>query len=404
MRYELFKFLRLSLDMIGPEKSGKDSTEYPGMLLPETPSGFKTGYKLVSFFVDPEALLERCYVLRQSGWEDGACLYQRLLVANKISDMRKYLTEQHRVFVNNIIVTLPQDAELIPVGPDGKPLVGKQADKLNQPVSVKLPKALGSIGIIDGQHRLFAYHEGIDTYEKQIASMRTTQHLLVTGIQFPAGMSDLKRSAFEAKLFLEINDKQKRVQSALRQEIQTIVNPYSPVAVAKAVIRSLSDTGPLCGKLEQHFYDTKKIKTASIVSYGLRHIVRVDTESKHSLFRIWRRPGKNQLLIPKSRDMLANYVAYCTQKLNDFLLGFKDAVPDEFWTENKKASRVLTTTTINGLIYCLRLLIAARKTGDVAYYKSHLSNMDIDFTPEGFKYKSSHWKALGEEIYRQCFE
>ena len=64
-----------------------------------------------------------------------------------------------------------------------------------------------------------------------------------------------------------------------------IISPFSAIAIAKSVVARLADTGPLAGSLEVHFYDKKKIKTTSIVSYGMRFIVGLEHE--HSLFQSW---------------------------------------------------------------------------------------------------------------------
>ena len=47
------------------------------------------------------------------------------------------------------------------------------------------------------------------------------------------------------------------------------------------------------------------------------------------------------------------------------------------WTTDRKVSRALTTTTINGLIYCLRLLIINEKLGDHDYYERRLKKLKI---------------------------
>lgn len=80
------------------------------------------------------------------------------------------------------------------------------------PVTIKLPDKPNSIGIIDGQHRVFAYHESKDD-DADIAALRIQQNLLITGIIYPEGISDLEREKFEAKLFLEINSTQTNAKS-----------------------------------------------------------------------------------------------------------------------------------------------------------------------------------------------
>jgi DGQHR domain-containing protein len=396
MRHELLSFLEVALTDIGSERA-VEMREYAGLQLPSAPSGFPPDHKLVTFLVDPAMLLEQAYVLRADSWRDSECLYQRLLVKSKIANMRDYLAGIGRVYINNIIVTLPEDTKLIST-PHGRRRAG---DRI-QPVRIQLPRRYNSIGIVDGQHRLYSYHEGADVHEARIAKLRPKQHLLVTGIVYPAGVTDARKQRFEAELFLEINDKQKKVQPDLRQAIKLIVEPYSPIAIGKAVIHLLGSRGPLDGLLERHFYDAGKIKTASIVSYGLKHIVGLHAE--HSFFKLWRGPDKKLLSQSKSKETLDRYVDYCAGQLELLISGFKSALPKHMWTEDKNVSRVLTTTTINGLVFCMRRLIEHNALGDYEYYSRQFKSMRVDFRPDKFKYKSSHWKDLGEKLYAECFQ
>jgi len=72
-------------------------------------------------------------------------------------------------------------------------------------------------------------------------------------------------------------------------------------------------------------------------------------------------------------------------------------VPKDLWTLDRKKSRAITTTAINGVIFCLRMLLKEKKTKDLEGYMEAFKKLSIDFTPNKFKYKSSHWKALGEK-------
>jgi DGQHR domain-containing protein len=390
--------LGLKLKDIGLQKSGDDKRTYSGFLLPESPSGFPKGYKVVSFLIEPSRLLEQSYVLRKDSWRDKDCLYQRLLIKNKISSMRAYLTEENRVFINNIIVTLPSNTEIF--DRDGNQLKVSEINQM-QLINIQLDKELNTIGIIDGQHRVFTYHEGMDKAEKNISILRDKQHLLLTGIIYPENISDLEKTKFESKLFLEINDKQARAKGDLKQAIETIVYPFLPTAIAKKILINLGQSGHLTDLLEEHFYDVGKIKTTSIVSYGMKHIVKLS--GNNTLFSIWLNPDKEKLLEQKDTRLLDSYIDFCTKEINNFISGFRMNIPKEMWTPDKKTSRVLTTTTINGLIFCLRKAIENKKTGDIDFYKEKFSSLKINFTREKFGYKSSHWKSLGEEIYSQCF-
>jgi len=93
-RYELFSYLGLSHKDIGAAAISQGAVaqlSYKGSILPDGQSHFPKGYKVVSFYVDPAALLERCYALRKDGWRDDIGLYQRMIRQTKIDSVRKYL-------------------------------------------------------------------------------------------------------------------------------------------------------------------------------------------------------------------------------------------------------------------------------------------------------------------------
>jgi hypothetical protein len=209
-RVEFFSYLKLNLEDVGHGilTASKQSHHYAGQLLPDTMSSFPPGYKVVSFYADPESLIAGAYVLRRDGWRDSSHLYQRILVRSKIAKMRRYLIDQKRVFVNNIIVTLPSNTALNDPKGKGTNIPEKDLNKA-QAIIVSIPVGYSVIGIIDGQHRVFCYHEGDDALEPKIALHRKRQHLLVTGIIYPPDIKEKARLEFEARLFLEINDTQR---------------------------------------------------------------------------------------------------------------------------------------------------------------------------------------------------
>ena len=108
--------------------------------------------------------------------------------------MRKYLNDERRVYINNLIVTLPSTTTFA----DPKTGQQVQADTLKekQYVRITLTNEFNSIGLIDGQHRVYSYHEGTDIFEKTIAALRKRQNLLVTAIMYPASTSDFEQTKF----------------------------------------------------------------------------------------------------------------------------------------------------------------------------------------------------------------
>jgi DGQHR domain-containing protein len=402
-KHELLNFLGLTLaDLQLP--GALQSRTYDCFVLRESPSGY-AGRKVVTFYVPPKDLLESAYVLRRHSWRDADGLYQRLLVQSKLQEMRNYLGSEKRVFVNNVIVSLPKETTFLDL--DDKP-IDNPGSAETEAVSVSLPVEYNSIGIIDGQHRLLAYHEADDELEAKIRPLRDRQHLLVTGLVFPKSLTEQKRLMEEARLFLEINDKQKRTGSELRQIIEEIVNPFSALAVARSVLSGLGAKQPLGEFLSQHYFDdAPTIPTASIVSYALRHLVKFDaTDESGSFFRH---------LTPQRRGRLNNgdlgsrgwYVEHVVDRLSAFLCGYRAAiVAKSQWTLDKKKSRALTTTAINGVLYAARLLVESGKFEPLykaGRFETKLSSLNINFRPGKFPYMSSHWRGLGEKIHSQCF-
>ncbi len=400
-KYEIFKFLGLKLCDIGFDQASQKKKQYSAFVLPEKPSGFPDDFKIITFYIDPQSLIELSYVLRKDSWLDSQGLYQRMLIKNKIKSMRAYLVEENHVYINNIIVSLPHSVKF---SDEEGNTVNPGAITSTSNLQILLPTEFNLVGLIDGQHRVYSYHEGEDKHEGVIKTKRVKQQLLVTGVIFPKGIDPAERIKKEAQIFLEINDKQSRAKGDLKQAIQTIVDPYNPIAIAKSIVSRLAKKGPLSGLLEDHYFGEGKIKTTSIVSYALQHIVTTDEdEMEHSLYKLWEDQNKQfpEVDNAESKNL---YVQFCVKEINIFLNAFKYWLSNDLWSTDRKVSKALTTTTINGLIFCLRRLIVEGKTGDFDHYCAQLEQLKLNFKATAkFPYKSSHWRALGDKIYDDCF-
>jgi DGQHR domain-containing protein len=405
-RHEFFNYLGVDLRRLGDRihNSADQSKNFSGYILPETNSGYPRGFKVVSFYADPATMLEMSYVLRRDSWRDEDGLYQRILFRGKIRKMRHYLTNAKRVFVNNIVVTLPNEAVI------NDPETGRNVDNAQlvtvRAVKIAVPLKANMIGLVDGQHRVFCYHEAPrDPLDKEIGKQRTRQNLLVTGLIFPTSWTAAQKREFEARLFLEINDTQARAKTVLKQSIEVLLNPFSTIAIAKEITNRLSRSGPLAGMLQTNFFDPPdRIKTSSIVSYGLRPLVKTDGDD--SFFAAWGDTRK-VLLNDKQGDVeerkaaLQAYVSFCTQEINDFLIEAKLALgPDKWKPSTPKDRQLLSTTTINGFFVCIRLLIQSGKSRSRRSYGQKLAQLP---TVRFGTYKSSAWKSLGSKIYEACF-
>ncbi|MBX3724468.1 MAG: DGQHR domain-containing protein [Xanthomonadales bacterium] len=407
-RFEFFKYLGLRFTEIGDQvkKTSTARTGFEGHVLPETFSSFPKDFKIVSFYADPATLLKMSYVFRRDSWRDEEAMYQRVLQKGRMNQMRKYLTSEKRVFVNNIIVTLPDDTVLNEIGGSGKNIDPKSISGVVA-ANITVPSRSNTIGIVDGQHRVFCYHEGNDKLEPQIRAIRDRQNLLVTGIIFPPGFSDLQKRRFEAKLFLEINDKQKRTGSELKQSIELILNPFSTISIAKSVIQRLNSSGALKGMLQTNYFDSPGLlKTTSIVSYGLRPLLKLD--GSDSLFSAWTDKEKMKMVtmqaggqVEGADRILKDYVDFCVESINALLNAAKKC-DTSLWRlpENKKEKK-LSPTVVNGFIVCLRQLVRHGKLGSSSSYEAKLSGLP---TFKFDKYKSSAWKALGDDLFSTYFK
>lgn len=407
-KFELFKYLQLNFREVGEEVKNTSTSwrNFEGHVLPESFSSFPKNFKIVSFYADPSTLLTMSYVLRRDSWRDEEATYQRVLQRGRMNQMRKYLTTEKRVFVNNIIVTLPNDTVLNELDGAGKNIDPKSLTSVIG-ATIAVPYRSNVIGIVDGQHRVFCYHEGDDTYEPKIKTLRGRQNLLVTGIIFPHTYSDLERRRFEAKLFLEINDKQKRTGSELKQSIELILRPYSTIAIAKSVVQRLNAAGALKGMLQTNYFDPpQQIRTSSIVSYGLRPLLKLD--GSDSLYTSWKNANKTRLAELQNGaakqvgddDLLDAYVSYCVDSINALLVAAKKQLPLFWKLERKAKDRQLTPTVINGFIVCLRHLARDKKLAASTTYETKLKGLS---TFKFAKYTSSGWKALGDDLYSTYF-
>ena len=416
-KYEFMEFIEIPFEQFGSnikKSSSRSSQTFKGNILPEEKSKFDEGYKIVSFYIDAESLLRRSYVLRQNGWKDIENIghYQRMLESSKITSMRKYLYERNRVFINNIIATISTDKIKLYDKEDNSLTIDNSGQFINNdsteisPAKIEIDDVCNIIGLIDGQHRTYAYHEGDDQYEKKISELRKEQNLLVTGILFPQNESKVKRLKFEANLFLEINSNQKNVPAQIKQEIELMISPFSPIAIGKKILLGLNKSGPLSNLIEQYWYEKSKLKTASIVSYGLKPLVKIDdTRSKDSLFGLWNNLNKQKLKLKDSSDfdLLVEYTDFSIEKIRDLLIAFKAKLDAEQW-QNYSPSQskgLITVSFINGILNVLRLLIENNKVADVTTYKTKLYGIEkFDFK----KFKSSQYRKMGQSIFDKYFK
>lgn len=369
---------------------------FNGSVLPEHHSKFPEGYKVVSFYIQPSALLSRAYVLRRDGWRDRAGLYQRMILRAKLDSIRKYLVDQKRVFVNNIIVTLPSGTKILDANEN---TINTTAIHTTQPAVISIPSEFNSVGIIDGQHRVFSYYEG-GANENVIGALRSQQNLLVTGIIYPDNVSDPEKTRFEAGLFLEINSTQSNAKSELKQAINQLIRPFLADSIARDVLDKLNDgQGALSGKFSQNFFDASGLRTTSVVSYGLRPLVRPSAPGP--LFGRWTDPDKDTFVSFENDATRKRYIDYCASQIGLFFAAAKSRLPADRWTTARSVqNRLLTPTVINGLIGAMRQALDAGVEMTFESLRERLAGLE-NFPFE--TYRSSQYTVMSSALFKAFF-
>jgi hypothetical protein len=225
------------------------------------------------------------------------------------------------------------------------------------------------------------------------------QNLLVTGVIYPPSADVLERERFEASLFLDINSNQTSASSELTQEIKVLIDPFDQISIAKQVMERLATTQPLFGHVERYFYEKGKLKTSSIVSYGLSPLVKLSGQD--SIFSVFPNANKDKLLKGQSKETLNDYVEFASKTIANFLRAVKDDVGDARWTADRKVpNRIIAVTYVNAFLITLRKMIENGKSLDPIDVKKKLAGMSaFDFKA----FHSSQYNRMAEKIYDKHF-
>lgn len=153
------------------------------------------------FAASPSFLLRTCRVFRFVGLplSDAKSYYQRMLSKRKLDEITKFIGESSkRCFPTPITVILPTRVD----------------EQLREKRSkIAIPFKYGSLNIIDGQHRLYAYASS-----KIPMKTRKEARILVNGIKFKT--DDLEKiKKFSTRTFIDINREQVKVKTSLLYSI-----------------------------------------------------------------------------------------------------------------------------------------------------------------------------------------
>lgn len=171
------------------------------------------------FAASPSFLLRTCRVYRFAGLSlpNAKSYYQRMLSKRKLDEITKFIGgSSKRCFPTPITVVLPTRV-------DAQTRDGKS--------KIAIPYKYGSLDIIDGQHRLYAYASSKIPIETQEEA-----RILVNGIKFNTDdLEEIKK--FSARTFIDINRKQQVVKTSLLYSISyDVMGDTSNISLAGKVI------------------------------------------------------------------------------------------------------------------------------------------------------------------------
>jgi len=199
-RFEFLSFLGLNPDKI----EGIDDTDkYFDFYKVEERNITKEPLEadIFLFASSPSFLLRTCRVFRFVGLplSDAKSYYQRMLSKRKLDEITKFIGESFkRCFPTPITVVLPTRVN---------------TQKRYGRLKIAIPFKYGSLNIIDGQHRLYAYASS-----KIPMETREEARILVNGIKFKT--NDLEKiKKFSTRTFIDINREQVKVKTSLLYSI-----------------------------------------------------------------------------------------------------------------------------------------------------------------------------------------
>lgn len=349
--------------------------------------------RMVSFMISPGDVIENAYVLRKDNWEDSIYLYQRMITKNRINAIRKFILKNKKTFFNNIILSLPNGITF----KDGDDHISLDKMNENKCYTMTLKNEYNSIGIIDGQHRVYAHYQNNidDSDEKEMSVLRKQLNLLATGIIFPDSWNEDEKRRFESELFLEINKNPQKVKSDLIMFIEMSKNPFDDSSIAREIIVRLNKKSVLSGLFQIYSLEKAPIKMTSIIKYALKSLVSIDINSE-TLFKYWN-PDFDKNQVKTDMECRESYIQYCTNILEQYFSAIKSNYSNEF---NDSKSMILKVVSINGFIIGLRLSLSLTNgPKDFTYYnKVFDSDERIDFSKENFGFAGSRYAQFAENV------
>jgi DNA sulfur modification protein DndB len=210
------------------------------------------GFNCYTFSLAPDYLLKISYVSHRSkGRASDVTTYQRMLNKNRLQKIQEYISKDG-IFPTNIVINFERNR--------------LQFEKIHQESTsdsgvcgwLDIRPAYKSAWVIDGQHRLYAY-SGHERAEKGRLSILAFEGLAPSE---------------QARLFIDINAKQKSVRQSLLQELYAELhwNSEEPKIQVRAIIsRAVQETdrdpeSPFYQRIQMADSDRDEIRCISLAS------------------------------------------------------------------------------------------------------------------------------------------
>jgi DGQHR domain-containing protein len=261
-------------------------------------------------------------------YSDTTNSYQRVLTKARLKNIAKHIDESKTPFINNVLVSFRGKKNTFKTNETG---LGQGRTEL-----LNFKHCPGTFHVIDGQHRLFSYC-GVDN-----KALRN-QVLLITAFK------DLTEEE-EARIFLDVNQKQKNVDPGLLLEVQLI---FGESTTGDKQIENLATSILLNLREDKDSpFDTGMIPPAE-----KKGLLPLRTLNKDAMTK--------GMLLGRNKDFTNGYLAvdnnfrktveFSTQLFKNYFQKIKDAIP-RYWIKERHNS-ALKTNFIGGLILLLNRMI-----------------------------------------------
>ena len=162
----------------------------------------------------------------------------------------------------------------------------------------------------------------------------------------------------------------------------------------------MNANGALRDRFERNYASQDKLKIGSVVSYGVRPLVKL--HGNDTLFAAWSLRGKQKLQSDPTDDLAEQYVRYAAKTISRFFSEFTKQFPAERLTSSRKIEdRVLSTVVVNGVLHCMRNIVEADPNFDFDNVTNKFKGVET-FKFNG--YKSSAYGDLGRALYNKYFK